>query len=415
MVSALHKTGYSPAPTISWNANHHNLIDKKCVFELIATSSPPLRSDSSAISDKIAEIRENKISRYEPLIKAEGGLTYTGFSDHDFARQLDILKTLQGLGIVREETFDYVRICSRCSHHGMVVKVACPVCNSTNTYQGKVIEHLSCGNTDLESKFQAGEGGLLCPKCKKKLRAIGVDYVKPGSYCACLSCKALSPEGRMQFVCLNCGSSLSKEEMSLQPLSAFVVDHEAVARYLDKTGFQFHLAVVEALRRKGIKAAPRAAIVGSSQVQHTFDIVGYRGDEILEPAIAVEIEKSAGLIEPESLLNFLARCLDAKVERKVVVGVPGFTDGARKLAGAHGIQIIESSGDDAEAIVEKIMATIPREQVPDSQLDQLIESMKEVVGEDQREAKEQDVDRDSLERMLRTIITRPKEEDEEGK
>ncbi len=61
------------------------------------------------------------------------------------------------------------------------------------------------------------------------------------------------------------------------------------------------------------------------------------------------------------------------------------------------------------------MATIPREQVPDSQFDQLIESMKEVVGEDQREAKEQDVDRDSLERMLRTIITRPKEEDEEGK
>ncbi|MGI0025678.1 MAG: hypothetical protein ACREA4_11125, partial [Nitrososphaera sp.] len=216
---------------------------------MIATSHPG-RPDSSAITSKIAEIRENKISRYEPLIKPEGGLTYTGFSDRDFARQVDILKTLQVLGIVKEEPFDYIRKCSRCDHHGMVVKVARPACGSTNTDQGRVVEHLPCGNIDLESRFQTPEGGLACSKCKKKLKAIGVDYVKPGSYCSCLSCKTLSPEGKMQFVCLNCGSSLAKEEMKLEPLAAYSVDQEAVAKYLDKTGFQFHLSVVGALRSR---------------------------------------------------------------------------------------------------------------------------------------------------------------------
>jgi TackOD1 domain-containing protein/restriction endonuclease len=378
----------------------------------VIATSPPGRSDSSAITSKIAEIRENKISRYEPIVKPEGGLTYTGFSDHDFARQVDILKTLQVLGIVREEPFDYIRKCSRCDHHGMLVKVACPACGSTNTDQGKVIEHLPCGNIDLESRFQTAEGGLVCPKCKKKLKAIGVDYVKPGSYCSCLSCKTLSPEGKMQFICLNCGSSLAKEEMKLEPLAAYTVDQEAVAKYLDKTGFQFHLSVVDALRSRGVKAAPRAAVIGSSQVQHTFDIVAYVGDEP-EPAVAVEIEKSSEPVDPESLLNFLARCLDAKVGRKVFIGIPGFSEEARKLAGAHGIEIIESSGSDVQEIAEKISTGMPQEQVSDGQLEEMIDSMREAVEEEDVPKPEQpDTESISLEKMLRTIISRPK--DDEG-
>ena len=378
---------------------------------MIATS-PPGRSDSSAITSKIAEIRENKISRYEPIVKPEGGLTYTGFSDHDFARQVDILKTLQVLGIVREEPFDYIRKCSRCDHHGMLVKVASPACGSTNTDQGKVIEHLPCGNIDLESRFQTAEGGLVCPKCKKKLKAIGVDYVKPGSYCSCLSCKTLSPEGKMQFICLNCGSSLAKEEMKLEPLAAYTVDQEAVAKYLDKTGFQFHLSVVDALRSRGVNAAPRAAVIGSSQVQHTFDIVAYVGDGP-EPAVAVEIEKSSEPVDPESLLNFLARCLDAKVGRKVFIGIPGFSEEARKLAGAHGIEIIESSGSDVQEIAEKISTGMPQEQVSDGQLEEMIDSMREAVEEEDVPKPEQpDTESMSLEKMLRTIISRPK--DDEG-
>lgn len=378
---------------------------------MIATS-PPGRSDSSAITSKIAEIRENKISRYEPLVKPEGGLTYTGFSDHDFARQVDILKTLQVLGIVKEEPFDYIRKCSRCDHHGMVVKVACPACGSTNTDQGKVIEHLPCGNIDLESRFQTAEGGLVCPKCNKKLKAIGVDYVKPGSYCSCLSCKTLSPEGKMQFICLNCGSSLAKEEMKLEPLAAYAVDQEAVAKYLDKTGFQFHLSVVDALRSRGVNAAPRAAVTGSSQVQHTFDIVAYVGDEP-EPAVAVDIEKSSEPVDPESLLNFLARCLDAKVGRKVFIGIPGFSEEARKLAGAHGIEIIESSGSDVQEIADKISTGMPQEQVSDGQLEEMIDSMREAVEEQDAPKPEQpDTESMSLEKMLRTIISRP--EDNEG-
>ncbi|HEX2014276.1 MAG TPA: hypothetical protein VLA68_03525, partial [Nitrososphaera sp.] len=200
-----------------------------CIFEVIGTILPA-KTDSDAISAKLAEIKDKRITRFEPIIRPEGGLTYTGFSDHDFARQLDLLKTLESFGIVKEEAFDYIRKCGRCGHHGLLLKVSCPVCGSTNTDLGKVIEHLPCGNIDLESKFISEDGGgLICAKCKKRLRAIGVDYVKPGSYCMCLSCNALSPEGKPQFVCLNCASTLSMDDVESEPLHAYSVDPEALS------------------------------------------------------------------------------------------------------------------------------------------------------------------------------------------
>lgn len=392
---------------------HNNLIDEGRVTEVIATA-PPGRPDSNSIAARIAEIRDNKISRYEPLIRPEGGLTYTGFSDNDLPRQLDILKTLKGLGLVKEEPFDYIRKCNRCDHHGMVVKVACPVCNSTNTDQGKVVEHLACGNIDLESAFNTEEGVLVCPKCRKRLKAIGVDYVKPGSYCACLSCKALSPEGRLHFLCLNCGSSLTRDELKPETLYAYIVDQAAVTSYLEKTGIQLHLSVAEALRKRGLNATTGAALVGSSQVQHVFDIVVYHGDPE-GPALAVQFEKSGGPVDPESLLNFFARCLDARVPGKIFVGVPGFTDEAKKLAGAQGIEAIESAGDDADKIVDRIVSAIPPEQVPDRQLEEMIESMQEAVAEVEEKQEPAADDRASLERMLRTIISPDDDEEKRSK
>ncbi|MGI0036153.1 MAG: hypothetical protein ACRD98_09830, partial [Nitrososphaera sp.] len=88
----------------------------------------------------LAEIRDKRIARFDPIVNPERGLTYSGFSNQDFAEQKEILKSLSSLGILKEEPFDYVRICSHCDHHDLLVKMACPACSSTNTIQGKVVE-----------------------------------------------------------------------------------------------------------------------------------------------------------------------------------------------------------------------------------------------------------------------------------
>ncbi len=360
---------------------------------------------SNAVSAVLAEIRDNKITRFDPIISPEVGLTYSGLSNRDFAEQQEILKSLSAMGLLKEEPFDYIRICSHCDHHDLLVKMACPACSSTNTIQGKVVEHLKCGNIDLESKFISdGAGGLICAKCKKRLRAIGVDYVKPGSYCLCLSCNALSPEGKMQFVCVNCTKSLNRDDLDVQPLPAYVVDAEALAAHLGRSSQEFQYSVIQALEKLGLRALPNATIAGASQVQHAFDIVVYErvepaGDTPEIPALVAEIKRSETSVKPEAALNFFAKCMDVRVPTKLLVGIPGVSDETRKLADAYGIAVLEQSGADAQELAGRIAASLPvqegdhetREEISATNHSDLEKMIKAIISTSQEEKSGQDV------------------------
>lgn len=375
----------------------------------------PSDNDSNAISLKLAEIREKRIARFEPIIKPEGGLTYTGFSDHDFARQLDVLRALQERGVVKAEPFDYIRRCIHCDHHGFLLKEACPACGSTNTEQGKVIEHLPCGKIDLESKYISdGGGGLICPKCKKRLKAIGVDYVRPGSYCLCLSCSALSPQGNMQYMCLNCGRSLTKDGLKVEPLFAYVVDAPTLSKYLGESTREFQISVVNSLKKLGLAALANGTVVGSSMVHHSFDIIVYRdgsGDETRdpEPVLAIEIANSETSVGPEAVLNFFARCMDAKIPKRILVAIPSIEEEGKKLADTHGITLLESSGADPEDVAKRIVS---------SKLQDLLRKVIDIVEDNEEKPgapETADSDRASLEQMIKTVITAAINEDESGK
>lgn len=379
---------------------------------MIGTTAPT-RPVSEAVNAKLAEIRDKKITRFEPIIKPEGGLTYAGFSDNDLALQLDILRSLQEIGIVKQEPFDYIRKCGYCGYHGLLLKISCPLCGSTNTDQGKVIEHLNCGNIDLESNFFSTEGGgLICRKCKKRLKAIGVDYVKPGSYCICLSCNKLSPEGRTQPICLNCARSLAADELKVEPLFAYVVEPQGLSKYLDKNDRELQNSIAGALEKLGVKASVDAAVMGSSQVEHKFDIVAYQTDS-QDPVVAADIVKSESPVGPEAVLNFFARCADAKMPKKILIGVPQVTAEAKKLAGSYGIAVLESDGTDPEELAGMIVGHVVGEQsagpVEQGQLEQMLQSM---IGIVDRHSQSQTPDSEgaSLEKMIRTVTRSAQDE-----
>ncbi|HEY8140076.1 MAG TPA: restriction endonuclease [Nitrososphaera sp.] len=378
---------------------------------MIATTAPA-RPVSEAVSAKLAEIIEKKITRFEPIIKPEGGLTYAGFSDNDLALQLDILKSLQELGIVKQEPVDYIRKCSYCGHHGLLLKISCPLCGSTNTDQGKVIEHLNCGNIDLESHFiSADGGGLVCRKCKKRLKAIGVDYVKPGSYCICLSCNKLSPEGRTQPICLNCARSLAADELKVEPLFAFVVEPQGLSMYLDDSDRDLKNSIAGALEKRGVKASVDVPVMGSSQVEHKFDIIAYQTDS-QDPVVAADIVKSEGPVGPEAVLNFFARCADVKVPKKILIAVSRVTEEAQKLADSYDIAVLESDGTDPEEIAGMIVGHVVGEQSTgpvEGHLEQMLHSITGMAEDSHSQTPESEGA--SLEKMIR-FVTRAAQDGE---
>ena len=80
---------------------------------------------------------------------------------------------------------------------------ACRACGGADLADEAIIHHYRCGCQQGESGFVHGTA-LVCPKCRRDLRHIGVDYGKPGLIVRCRDCGAGSAEPEPRFACLDC-------------------------------------------------------------------------------------------------------------------------------------------------------------------------------------------------------------------
>ena len=125
-------------------------------------------------------ILDKKISEIKPMVN-NYGFSYRHIIEE---YELDItdeelttiLKKCSEAGIFEEKYYDTIIICPKCNSTLFNVRYHCAACGSTNISYGDALEHLTCGHVDLIESF--AEKGYKCPKCEKKLRAIGVDYRK---------------------------------------------------------------------------------------------------------------------------------------------------------------------------------------------------------------------------------------------
>ena len=69
-----------------------------------------------------------------------------------------------------------------------------------------LIHHFRCGWQDGKSHLTQGRL-LVCPKCHRELRHLGVDYDKPGMIVMCRTCKATNSEPVVRFACLDCSAA----------------------------------------------------------------------------------------------------------------------------------------------------------------------------------------------------------------
>jgi ribosomal protein S27E/GGDEF domain-containing protein len=66
-----------------------------------------------------------------------------------------------------------------------------------------LVHHYRCGCQEPESHF-VQSNILICPKCRRELIHLGVDYGKPGTAVTCRACGAVNSEPRIDFVCMDC-------------------------------------------------------------------------------------------------------------------------------------------------------------------------------------------------------------------
>lgn len=196
---------------------YHN-IDKYGIEREFST-------DLSTTSRVLANLVKFDLSR--------GRLTYTnyaikglsvGFSsrylamyDNQETLQLDermkFAHKLEELGYSeRTRLVDRIHVCHECGDSHLLFIECCPKCHSSDIRQESIIHHFRCANISPETTY-ANEGELVCPKCKRTLRHIGVDYDRPATvfYCNCGNSFLTSA---MKVLCSNCMNQSTPDELT---------------------------------------------------------------------------------------------------------------------------------------------------------------------------------------------------------
>lgn len=113
------------------------------------------------------------------------------------------LERLADLSLLRRRHFLRTHCCQDCGSMRLIAHEACPGCGSSDLVDEAIVHHYRCGCQQAESTFVSG-ASLICPKCRRELRHLGIDYGKPGTIVHCRGCGSASQEPDPVFVCTDC-------------------------------------------------------------------------------------------------------------------------------------------------------------------------------------------------------------------
>ncbi|MCH5238913.1 MAG: hypothetical protein J1F38_01695 [Muribaculaceae bacterium] len=127
--------------------------------------------------------------------------------------RMKFVQKLEELGYAeRTKIVDRLHICKECGDSHLLFIECCPKCGNSDIRQESMIHHFRCANISPESTYFK-DGGLVCPKCRRTLRHIGVDYDRPATVYTC-NCGNSFMHSNMKVVCTNCLNESSPEELT---------------------------------------------------------------------------------------------------------------------------------------------------------------------------------------------------------
>jgi len=140
--------------------------------------------------------------------------------DLDPLSTVRVLGEYESRGLFSGQIEERIYLCSSCSSSRLIFREICPKCRRPVLTSRPTIHHFRCAYTGKIEEFQSGNN-LLCPKCQRLLRHIGVDYDMPDSTLECGACSEQWVEGHVQARCLDCDHRCSPEEAKLTDLRAY--------------------------------------------------------------------------------------------------------------------------------------------------------------------------------------------------
>jgi hypothetical protein len=297
-------------------------------------------------------LRENAKTSYEPSFIPGLGFCYKGLeSFSSLGEQVEFFRALEKVGAANTGASLSISVlkCSSCHFPYFCIKNVCTFCKSSSIVRGTAIEHDVCGNVDFDYKYNSINGKLICDKCNKELKAMGVDYSKTSPYYKCLQCNSALPSIEQHNGCLHCGRFLTQDDLQILQLFTYTINPKKLSSIIDKNNYLDLLNVK--LNSMGIKSTFPGTITGLSNIEHTFDLVVYDDKDDNTPLLVGDILESpypnGDTIntnnETIALLSFLGKSVDVRVHNKIFISLSKLSDRWKVLADTHGINLVEIS------------------------------------------------------------------------
>ena len=167
-------------------------------------------------------------SRDKPLEPVPTKNSHTGYSfpfleanikNFEYQEIFDLLEAGVEKGLLKPEFVDKLHLCSVCNGGFINYREVCPKCGTGKHVSQHTIHHFVCGYVGPESDF-VDHNRMICPKCDRQLRHIGVDYDKPSLIMECENGHVFQ-DPVIETFCFSCNDKNSIESLKEYTVNAF--------------------------------------------------------------------------------------------------------------------------------------------------------------------------------------------------
>ena len=135
------------------------------------------------------------------------------------------------LGYIRPTRFiEKIHVCPVCNNSNLLFFESCPHCGSSDITEEPVLHHFRCANVSPEHTYRR-DGELVCPKCDRVLRHIGVDYDRPSSVYTCGQCGETFMYPSMRVLCTHTRRQWRPEELLPVDVGEYEFTPEGIAAF----------------------------------------------------------------------------------------------------------------------------------------------------------------------------------------
>lgn len=285
----------------------------------------------------VSEMRKQDLEYISPHYTINGGIVYPfaikalGVSD-DLIQE--VLETATELRILEKKITDNLILCPNCKSSKLRTWIACPMCGSRNFEKGIGIRHIECGFIAFREDFMKDDK-LVCPHCKKELKQMSVDWAFTGIILQCKSCGTYIEHPEIGFECLECGREGPIRDSILSPIYGYFLSPKADIKKI-VNDIDFSDSLIEVIQKSGWSVEKDVVMESPEGRKIKVHAVLKKGDI----SVVVKFIPSINPIGEEIISKAIEELLQLSPREALIIGIPGFTNSARLLMIAHGINFV---------------------------------------------------------------------------